>query len=52
MKLKEIVNYGTQALTGNKIEDSSIKAKLLLQYILKQNSIKEWTYPKILDTFL
>ena len=37
MKLKEIVNYGTQALTGNKIEDSSIKAKLLLQYILKQD---------------
>lgn len=37
MKIKEVVQYGVQVLKENNIDDYQIKAKVLLQYVLKES---------------
>ncbi len=38
MRIKDIINYGIKKLNENHIDDSIIKAKLVLQYILNQDN--------------
>lgn len=38
MKIKELINYGINELNKNNIEDSNIKTKALLKYILKKDN--------------
>lgn len=38
MKIKELICYAVQLLKENNVEDYNIKARLLLQHVLKQNS--------------
>ena len=37
MQIKELINKGIQILKNNHIEDSNIKARVLLQYVLKKD---------------
>lgn len=37
MKIKEVVQYGVQVLKENNIDDYQIKARVLLQYVLKES---------------
>lgn len=39
MQIKELINNGAQMLENSHIEDSNIKARVLLQYILKKDKI-------------
>lgn len=38
MKIKDIINYGIKKLNEKNIDDSVIKSKAILKYILKQNN--------------
>lgn len=40
MKIKELINYGKKLLKENEIQDSSIIAKTLAQYILQMDRVK------------
>lgn len=40
MRIKELINYGKKLLKENKIQDSSIIAKTLAQYILQMDRVK------------
>lgn len=40
MKIKELINYGKKLLKENKIEDNSIIAKTLAQYILQMDTMQ------------
>lgn len=50
MKIKDIINYGIKNLNEKNIDDSVIKSKAILKYILKQNnSYITCNLEKILD---
>ncbi len=40
MKIKELINYGKKLLVENEIQDSTIIAKTLAEYILKMDRMQ------------